>query len=61
MAEIGENGILRKKTSNRFHRFKNRRIWTWFHGEIEIRSGEKISGEENHDFRWNSMKLKSKS
>ena len=46
MVEIGENGILRKKTSNRFHRIKNHQIWTSFHGEIEIRSGEKFLDEE---------------
>ena len=28
MVEIGENGIFRKKTSNRFHGIKNRPIWT---------------------------------
>ena len=26
MAEIGENGTIRKKTSNRFHGLKNHRI-----------------------------------
>ena len=46
MVEIGENGILWKKTSDRFHGIKNHRIWTWFRGEIEIRSGEKISDEK---------------
>ena len=38
MVEIGENGILWKTTSNRFHRIKNHRNWSWFCGEIEVRS-----------------------
>ena len=42
MVEIGENGILWKKTSNRFHVMKNHRIWTWFRGEIANWSGEKF-------------------
>ena len=46
MIEIGENGKLWKRTSNWFHGIKNHRIWTWFRGEIEDRSGEKISDEE---------------
>ena len=49
MVEIGENDILWKKTSDQFHGIKNDQIWTWFRGEIEIRSGEKFSGEENRD------------
>ena len=54
MIEIGENGILRKKTSNQFHGIKNRRIWTWFRGEIKIRSGEKFRNVEiaNLDEIW---------
>ena len=28
MVKIRENGIFRKKTSNRFHGIKNRPIWT---------------------------------
>ena len=46
MIEIRENGKLWKRTSNRFHRIKNHRIWTWFREEIEDRSGEKFSDEE---------------
>ena len=46
MIEIGENGKLWKLTSNQFHGIKNHRIWTWFRGEIEDWSGEKISDEE---------------
>ena len=46
MIEIGENGKLRKRTSNRLHGIKNHRIWTRFRGEIEDQSGEKISDEE---------------
>ena len=42
MVEIGENSILRKYTSNRFHGIKNRLIWIWFRGEIKIRIGEKF-------------------
>ena len=42
MVEIGENGILRKYTSNQFHGIKNRQIWTWFRGEIKIWSGGKF-------------------
>ena len=41
--EIRENGVFRKITSKRIHWIKNHRIWTWFHGEIEIWSGEKFS------------------
>ena len=36
IVEIGKNGILRKKTSNRFHGIKNHRIWIRFRGEIKI-------------------------
>ena len=46
MVKIVENGILRKKTSNRFHEIKNHWIWIWFREEIEIRSGEKFRNEE---------------
>ena len=42
MIEIGENGILWKRTSNRFHKIKNHRIWLWFRGEIEDQSGERF-------------------
>ena len=45
MIEIRENGKLWKRTSNQFDGIKNR-IWFWFRGEIEDRSGEKISDEE---------------
>ena len=38
MIEIGENGTLWKRTSRRFHKIKNHRIWLWFRGEIEDRS-----------------------
>ena len=41
--EIRENGVFRKKTSKQIHGIKNHRSWTWFRGEIEIWSGEKIS------------------
>ena len=40
MVEIGENGILWKITSNRFHEIKNHRNWSWFCGEIEVWSRE---------------------
>ena len=46
MIEIRENGKLWKRTSNWFHGIKNHRIWFWFRGEIDDRSGEKISDEE---------------
>ena len=46
MIEIGENGKLWKRTSNRFHGIKNHQIWSWFRGEIKDRSGEKFSDEE---------------
>ena len=36
IVEIGENGILRKKTSNQFHGIKNHGIWISFRREIEI-------------------------
>ena len=43
MIEIGENGKLWKRTSNRFHGIKNHRIWLWFRGEIKDRSRENFS------------------
>ena len=46
MIEVGENDKLWKINSNQFHGIKNHRIWTWFRGEIENRSGEKILDEE---------------
>ena len=46
MKEIRKNSLLWKSTSNLFHGIKNHRIWSWFRGEIEDRSGEKISDEE---------------
>ena len=42
MVEIGENGILWKITSNRFHGIKNHRNWSWFCGDIEVRNIEKF-------------------
>ena len=36
--EIGENGILWKRSLRRFHRIKNHQIWLWFRGEIEDQS-----------------------
>ena len=42
MIEIGENGKLLKRTSNCFHGIKDHRIWLWFRGDIENRSGEKF-------------------
>ena len=47
MVEIGENGILWKITSNRFHGIKNHRNWSWFRGEIEVQNREKFSNVEN--------------
>ena len=46
MVEIGENGILWKITSNRFHGIKNHRNWSLFCGDIEDRSGRKFSDEK---------------
>ena len=46
MIEIGENGKLWKRTSNRFHGIKNHRIWSWFRGEIEDQSRKKFPDEE---------------
>ena len=50
IVEIGENGILWKITSNRFHGIKNHQNWSWFRGEIEDRSGRKFSDVENREF-----------
>ena len=46
MEEIGENSILRKTTSNRFHGIKNRQNRTWFREEIMNWSGEKFRNGE---------------
>ena len=46
MVEIGENGILWKITSKRFHGIKNHRNWSWFLGEIEVRNREKFPNVE---------------
>ena len=45
MEEIGENGILRKYTSNRFHGIKNRQNRTWFRREIMNWSGENFRND----------------
>ena len=45
MVEIGENDILRKKTSNLFYGIKNRQNRTWFRGEIMNWSGENFRND----------------
>ena len=42
MVEIGEDCILWKITSNRFHGIKNHRNWSWFRGEIKVRNRERF-------------------
>ena len=42
MIEIGENSILWKRTSRRFHGIKNHRIWLLFCKEIEDQSEMKF-------------------
>ena len=66
MVEIGENGILWKITSNRFHGIKNHQNWSWFFREIEDRSRGrfpkswrakltkiKLNLTWNHNLNWN--------
>ena len=43
MVEIGENGILRKKTQRSIRGIKNRSIWISNHGEVKDGSGRKFS------------------
>ena len=43
MVEIGENGILRKKTQRSIRGIKNRLIWISNHGEVKDGSGRKFS------------------
>ena len=43
MIEIGENGILWKRTSRKFNGIKNHRIGLSFHGKIEDQNEIKFS------------------